>query len=214
METGPVIRSDVLRVRIFVDFWNFTLSLRREDESFKTDWRPIGPTLAREAGKLIDTDSRVSFEGIHVYGSYSPDGSDQKFRNWYSNVLDKMPGVHATLRQRQKIKSPPKCPKCNTEAPECHSCGADMRGTQEKGIDTAIVTDMIKLAWANSYDAAVIVSSDRDFVPVAEFLQIRGIKVIHGSFPPRGSELSQKCWASLPIPPLMPQFAKGATLAV
>lgn len=59
-----------------------------------------------------------------------------------------------------------------------------MRGTEEKGIDTLIVTDMIRLAWADACDVAVLVSSDRDFILVAKFLQPRGIKVIHASFPP------------------------------
>jgi uncharacterized LabA/DUF88 family protein len=71
-----------------------------------------------------------------------------------------------------------------------------------------MVTDMISLAWSNSYDVAVLVSSDRDFVPVAEFLQSRGIKVVHGAFPPSGSHLSQKCWASIKIPDLMAQFKR------
>jgi uncharacterized LabA/DUF88 family protein len=83
-----------------------------------------------------------------------------------------------------------------------------MRGTEEKGVDTRIVTDMISLAWANAYDVAVIVSSDRDFVPVAEFLQTKGIKVIHASFPPKGSELSQKCWGNFPVPALMTAFSR------
>ena len=74
-----------------------------------------------------------------------------------------------------------------------------MRGTEEKGVDTRIVTDMMSLAWAANYDVAILVSSDKDFVPVAEFLQIRGIKVIHGAFPPRGAVLTQKCWASIDI---------------
>ena len=212
MSVSTPKQPGTLRIRVFVDFWNFSLSLRRADETFMVDWRPIGHVFTREAGKVIDPTSRASFEGLHVYGSYNPYGNDHKFRNWFSNVLDKMPGVHATLRQRQKVKSPPKCPACQAEVPVCVSCGADMRGTQEKGIDTAIATDMIKLAWADAYDAAVTVSADKDFVPVAEFLQVGGIKVIHGAFPPRGSELSQKCWGSFPITPLMPEFAKGASL--
>ncbi|MGL4591541.1 MAG: NYN domain-containing protein, partial [Aestuariivirga sp.] len=76
----------------------------------------------------------------------------------------------------------------------------DMRGTEEKGVDTRLATDMISLAWANGYNVAVLVSADKDFVPVAEFLQTRGIKVIHASFPPLGSELSQRCWGSISIP--------------
>jgi len=35
--------------------------------------------------------------------------------------------------------------------------------TEEKGVDVAIATDMIKLAWEDAYDWAVLVSSDRDF---------------------------------------------------
>jgi uncharacterized LabA/DUF88 family protein len=83
-----------------------------------------------------------------------------------------------------------------------------MRGTEEKGVDTRIVADMISLAWANAYDVAVLVSSDRDFVPVADFLQTKGIKVVHGAFPPKGSNLSQKCWANFNVIGLMPQIKR------
>ena len=51
-----------------------------------------------------------------------------------------------------------------------------MRGTEEKGVDVRMATDMISLAWADNYDTAVLVSLDRDFVPVAEFLETRGIE--------------------------------------
>ncbi|WP_419936862.1 NYN domain-containing protein [Candidatus Palauibacter sp.] len=39
-----------------------------------------------------------------------------------------------------------------------------MRGTEEKGVDVRMATDMISLAWVDNYDIAVLVSSDRDFV--------------------------------------------------
>ena len=200
--------SSALRVRVFVDFWNFSLSLRSIDNSFRTVWEPIGPLFAREAAKITDPTKEYSFEGIHVYGSYDPNGNDAAFKNWFVNVLDKMPGVHADMCQRQRVKSSPKCPACKTNVPNCPSCQADMRGTQEKGVDTAIVTDMIKLAWVNAYDVAVLVSADKDFVPVAEFLQTRGIKVIHAAFPPKGSQLSQKCWASFNVTNFMEEFRK------
>ena len=207
-EDSQSIRS--LRIRVFVDFWNFTLSLRNEELGFKTDWQPIGRLLAFEAANLIDSSIPLVYEGMHVYGSYDRNKpNDARFRNWFVNTLDKMPGVHADLRVRQKVKAHPRCPACQIATEFCHSCGHDMRGTQEKGIDTRIVTDMIKLAWANAYDAAVVVSSDRDFVPVAEFLQTKGIKVVHGAFPPLGSELSQKCWASIRIPDHLEKFRRA-----
>lgn len=83
-----------------------------------------------------------------------------------------------------------------------------MRGTEEKGVDTRIATDMVSLAWADGFNCAVLVSSDRDFVPVAEFLQTRGIKVVHGAFPPSGSHLTQKCWAHLDLPRLRVAFQR------
>lgn len=198
-----------LRVRIFVDFWNFSLELRRQNSAFLTDWSKIGQLFAVEAAKLSDPNSHCTFEGMHVYGSFDPNKpQDSKLRHWFTNRLDKMPGVHVALLERQQKKGYPKCPACQTEAAACTQCNADMRGTEEKGVDTRIVADMISLAWANAYDVAVLVSADRDFVPVAEFLQTKGIKVIHGCFPPKGSHLSQKCWASLNIRNLMEAFSR------
>ena len=41
------------RVRVFVDFWNYTLSMRQVDSEFRTDWSKIGPVLAEAAGQRI-----------------------------------------------------------------------------------------------------------------------------------------------------------------
>ncbi len=161
-----------IRVRVFVDFWNFSLELRSQSTAFRPDWTKIGPLFASEAAKLIDPTVLSTFEGMHVYGSFDPaKPQDAKLRNWFANTLDKMPGVHVALLERQKKRSYPKCPACQNEAAMCVSCGGDMRGTEEKGVDTRIVADMISLAWANAFDAAVLVSADRDFVPVADFLR-------------------------------------------
>jgi uncharacterized LabA/DUF88 family protein len=210
MTKTPAQPAQPLRVRIFVDFWNFSLSLRRADDTFMVDWRPVGPLLAFEAGKLVDPAAKAVFEAMHVYGSFDPGKpQDAKLKNWFTNTLDRMPGTHVVLVERQKKMGYPKCPQCQTETLQCASCSADMRGTEEKGADTRIVADMISLAWADAYDVAVLVSSDRDFVPVAEFLQTKGIKVVHGAFPPKGSHLSQKCWANLSIISLMPKIKRA-----
>ncbi len=188
------------RIRIFVDFWNFSLSLRRQDEHFMLDWQKVAPVFVREAAKILNSPSAAVFEAMHVYGSYDPSKPDDvKFKNWFSTWLDRQPGVHTILLERQRKRNYSKCPHCQAEATHCQSCGGDLRGTEEKGVDTRIVTDMISLAWSNGYDAAVLVSSDRDFVPVADFLQSKGIKVIHAAFPPSGSQLSQRCWGNFSV---------------
>ena len=62
------------------------------------------------------------------------------------------------------------------------------------------------MAWADNYDIAVLVSSDQDFVPVAEFLETRGIKIIHGAFHPLGAHLTRTCWGSISVPELREDF--------
>ena len=57
----------------------------------------------------------------------------------------------------------------------------------EKGVDTAIATDMIRLAWEKAYDVAVLASSDGDLVPAVEFLDLKGARIIQAGFYPRGS---------------------------
>ena len=81
-----------------------------------------------------------------------------------------------------------------------------MRGTEEKGVDVRMATDMISLAWADNYDIAVLVSSDKDFVPVAELLEMRGFKVIHGAFPHSGAQLTARCWGSVNVSRLREKF--------
>ena len=209
MALAPTVAPARTRVRIFVDFWNFSLSIRRSDQNFRIDWKEVGSLFCIESAKLVEPAIPASFEGMHIYGSYDPGNpNDNKLKHWFTNTLDKIAGTHVSIVERQKKRGHVKCPKCQIEAKACASCGADLRGTQEKGVDTRIVTDMISLAWSNSYDVAMLVSSDKDFVPVAEFLQSKGIKVVHGAFPPLGSHLSQKCWGNIDLPKLMPQFMR------
>jgi uncharacterized LabA/DUF88 family protein len=198
-----------LRVRIFIDFWNFSLSLRRADESFMIDWTKVADALTAAAGKLLDKSIPLTFEAMHIYGSFDPAKSnDAKFKDWFTTWLDRQRGTHTVLLERQKKRNYIICPTCQAEAKQCKECSSDLRGTEEKGVDTRIVTDMISLAWSGGYDVAVLVSSDRDFVPVADFLQSKGIKVIHAAFPPSGSQLSQRCWANFNVGAIAKSFSR------
>ena len=201
--------KDHTRVMVFVDFWNFQLSVNNLDPEFKVDWQRLGPVIAREAMSVVGADTPMSYQGMNVYGSYDPSGKkDENLRRWASNTLNRFPGVQVTMIPRQRKRKGPVCPSCRTEMSQCQACGSDIRGTEEKGVDTRIATDMIKLAWVDNYDVAVLVSSDRDFVPVVEFLSTRGIKTIHGAFPPGGSMLTQHCWGNLRIPEMMERLRR------
>ena len=185
-----------IRVRVFVDFWNFQSSLRREESRFNVDWRGLGRTLTTEAAAVVDPTAPVTYQGMNVYGSYDP-GNPNRFLH---NTVATFPGVQVSEVPRQRKREGPQCPRCRTEISTCPQCGGDMRGTEEKGVDARIAADMIRLAWIGNYDVGVLASSDRDFIPVVEFLETRNIKVIHCTFPKQGMELARTCWGNIDIP--------------
>ena len=118
--------------------------------------------------------------------------------DWAVNTLDRFPGIRVIVKER-KPAGPPTCPCCHQPVADCPHCDGRMEGTVEKGIDTAIVTDMISLAWEDAWDVAILVSSDHDFIPLVEFLTTKGRKVINAYFPPKGADLARTCWASIDL---------------
>ena len=204
ISTGDSVPRHSIRVRVFVDFWNFQSSLRREEDRFNVDWNLAGPVLARESASVVDSLARVAYQGMNVYGSYDPDNPNR----FLHNTVAAFPGVQVSEVPRQRRREGPKCPKCYLEVQVCPQCSADMRGTEEKGVDARIATDMIRLAWIGNYDVAVLASSDRDFIPVVEFLETRNIKVIHCTFPQQGLELARACWGSISVPGISGQFRR------
>ena len=119
---------------------------------------------------------------------------------------EQLPGCERFDCSTAEKALPAQLPRMLPRGGHLPACGADMRGTEEKGVDLRMATDMISLAWADNYDIAVLVSSDQDFVPVAEFLETRGIKVIHGAFPPLGAHLTRTCWGSIGVSNLREDF--------
>lgn len=196
------------RVAVFVDYWNFQLRLnflesRRlgvGDSRFRVDWKGVGAFLARKACESVQIAS-YTFEGVSVYTSFDPSADDgKKFRHWATTWLARQPGVGVECRER-KPKQPPRCPSCHLDIENCPHCSRAMKGTSEKGVDTLIATDMIRLAWENAYDIAVLVTSDADLIPAVEFLRLKARKVIQAGFPPHGSDLARACWASFDVYP-------------
>lgn len=199
------------KLRIFIDFWNFQLALNEATHpGYRPDWKKLPTWLMQKAISLIPAGSlnQFQFEGTHIYLSFDPKSpKDAKLREWANNTLNRFPGIHVTSKER-KWKSYPVCPVCHRDISQCPHCGSPIQRTAEKGIDTAIVTDMIKLAWEDAWHVAVLVSSDRDFIPAVEFLSAKGHKVINANFLPRGFELARTCWASIDLTPHIAEFER------
>lgn len=199
----------LVRVMVFVDYWNFQLTLSEREGSrrgsgggrFDVNWRDLGPWLAEKACAALRTPCPHSFEGVTFYTSYDPTKEEgRKFHSWATTWLNGQTGVRVECRERRP-KTPPRCPACHSEIADCPHCHQRIRGTIEKGVDTLIATDMIRLAWEDAYDLAVLASSDADLVPAVEFLRLKARKVIQAGFPPLGSALATACWASFDVFP-------------
>jgi hypothetical protein len=196
------------RVRVFVDYWNFQLSLNTreakirgvDDFRFEIDWLKLGPWLAKKACAVIGCPATDhSFEGVNIYTSYDPASpGGPKFRSWAEGWLDRQPGVDVSCIARQK-RGDLKCPSCHGAIVDCPHCKTRMRSTIEKGVDTLIATDMIRLAWENAYDFGVLATSDSDLVPAVKFLNLRGRKIVQAGFPPIGVDLATACWGSFDV---------------
>lgn len=198
-----------VKIRVFVDYWNFQLNLHRigstttgDKTKFSIDWKKLGPWLALKACESAGIDPTThSYDGMAVYTSFDPKTDQGKqFNGWAMSWLNRQVGVDVKCLER-KARTPQKCTSCYKPITLCHhsGCQKPIFGTVEKGVDTLLATDMIRLAWEGAYDIAVLASSDSDLVPAAEFLNVKGRKVIQAGFPPGGSALATSCWGSFDV---------------
>lgn len=195
------------RIHIFVDFWNFELSLKDVVPTFKTDWIKLPQVIFQEAASILKPASGADYVGMSVFGSYNA-ATETRLKNWATVTLASFPGTSVDFVARRRVVKGPTCPNCHNVVTDCPFCNGSMLGTKEKGVDTRIATNMIRMAWENLYDSAVIITADEDLSPAASFLSTKGIRVLHAKFPPFGAHLSRVCWANFAIPPLMPRFQR------
>lgn len=208
-----------MKIAVYIDYWNLQLTLNQRiseargvnDYRARIDWRNIGLLFAKSASALLGSDeAALSYEGCHIYTSFNPATDEgKKFRVWATTWLDRQPGVNVQIRERRP-KALPKCPICHRDITHCphQNCGRPIVATVEKGIDTLLAIDLVRMAIDGLYDTAVIASSDADMVPAVEFVHTRGKKVIQAGFPPSGVDLATQCWGSFDVMPLQGQIER------
>jgi uncharacterized LabA/DUF88 family protein len=191
------------RVRVFIDFWNFQLNWNSRLPSSACNWPQVPITLVRRAGEALASagiSGSLQLEETRVYASHDPGSQKEaKLSNWLSNFLDRQPSFRVFVRERAVVARRVRCRECGMEMQDCPQCGKRLLTAREKGVDTAIVTDLLSLAWERAYDVAVLVSSDADLVPAVARLQEKGFKIINAAWTGIGHELAKTCWASFAI---------------
>lgn len=197
-----------MRVRIFVDFWNFQLAWNRYHEK-RGHGRPRIPWEHRLADVIIrHTRDGATYSGMHVYASVDPLKRRDVALRRFLDVMNRFSGFEVTVKER-KPRSPLKCnhEDCRKPIDVCPHCRRAVSRTVEKGVDTALVTDLIQLALDDMLDCAVLVTADADFIPAVEFIQSRTDKrIIHGYFKPEGQALRNACWTHVNFDDLMDEL--------
>jgi len=208
MTFGYFFIEDPMKVSIYLDFWNFSLSFKSYDSTFRPDWFAIPQIFVKEAASLLKVSS-LDLQDFSIFGSYSNLPADAKLKNWAKTFLPKIPAANVVFLPRQKKTSGPVCPNCHTEISSCPFCKESMLGMEEKCIDTLIATSMLQDAWMKKYDVAILVSSDKDFIPAVDFLRGVGIRTIHAQFQHKGAELRSHCWGGFDLLSLKSAFQKS-----
>lgn len=76
----------------------------------------------------------------------------------------------------------------------CKKCGATDIVDVQKGVDVALVTDLMSLCFEDAYDLAIVVSGDNDFSDAVKYIKSKGKKCWVAAF--KGSlsgELKRTC---------------------
>jgi len=198
------------RLRLFVDFWNFQLDWNRlvgktaESQPIPIPWKTSLPNVLRNAVSSTSGTS-VAYAGTHVYASVDPD-SDSGLRK-FLHAMDSFPGYSVLVEERRPRPGTVHCRCCGKHFSRCPECSKPLRRTIEKGIDAAILTDMIQMAYDDVFDVAVLASNDADLCSGVRFIQDRlGKQVYLLWFPGVGHELRNACWSHFDVKALLDEL--------
>ena len=152
------------RSMVFIDGSNLNKAWKRQRKEAKS-------SLDYEKLMLLATQGTDCIRG-YFYDSVNENDNIERF-------LDALRNIGITVVTKPLRYKDVRCERCNT---------IDRRVPYQKGIDIALSTDLLMLAYENVYDVAIIISGDNDFVPAIEQVKRKGKIVRIVSF---GSSLGQ-----------------------
>lgn len=169
-----------MKVCIFIDGQNFYRSLQRYDETLRVDY----DRLATWITETVRGPSAL-FVGAYYYVGVSADAPPQ--------VEGFLKGLE--LRQGYYVRREPR----KRRTGRCPSCGIEYDYTTEKRVDSRMVAELIHFAANGTYDAAVLVSGDDDFVPAVEAVNALGkqVWVATWSADELSSDLRVRCFGQI-----------------
>ena len=171
------------RVMIFIDGSNFYHGFKdclknTKLEKAKIDIEKFCNILTGRQRRLI----QVYYYNVSLKQKDDPQKYSKQQR--FIQAIKKIPHLTVKLGRRVKRDKINKCHKCGKSFAviKCPNCKADLEPFTytEKGVDVSIAVDMIVNAIDNTYDTAILVSGDGDFVPVVQ--EVKRIKNVENAY--------------------------------
>jgi hypothetical protein len=181
-------------IRLFVDFWN--LQLRWNDNTRAASgsekpvplaWRNLPSVLTSVLPSILGNSDDIVLKGTRIFASVNPrKGSSDERLKVYLQSLGQAPGIQVTTRDRRPIKD------------TCPNCHHPIERTVQKGVGAEIITALFEGAISNSYDVAVLISNDADYVSAIHFIQNHLNKeIVHVGFKDGGAEVRSAAWGHI-----------------
>ncbi|MCY4560131.1 MAG: NYN domain-containing protein [Chloroflexi bacterium] len=181
MRNNESQKKNPIRIGIFVDYWNFINDMRELDEHFRADWHRLRDIVAAVAcGKIGGTCFDAA---LGCFASFKPWIPEQCWlMDWAKRENEHPGGIRILLRKWH----------CEDQ--------------KERYVDVDLAVAMTNMAADRIYDAAVLISKDRDLELAVRAVRNRGIEVIHGRVGDGGFRLSRNCSGQIDVGQLRELF--------
>jgi len=164
-----------MRVAIFFDGKNFHAGWRSRGGGARVDFARLAAWLVERAGPGALW-SATYYTGVESGDRAEEDG--QRKLSSFLDMIEVLPGFFVRRFHRRSLSS------------TCDACGAESHYSHEKGVDTALVADVLLTAARGVADVVVLVSGDADLLPAVNGARDLGAKVFVSTW--GGMGLSQR----------------------
>lgn len=182
-----------MRVALFFDGKNHMKDLRRAAEDRWIDHGALARWVVEQVGG-------ATMFGAFYYTGVPNSQEDTGERHALSDLLDELerrPGFFVRRFNRRATTR------------DCPHCSQVIAYTEEKMVDTSLVTDMVMLAVRDAFDIAVVFSGDLDLAPGLQAVQQLGKRAWIATFGEYGlsRSLTRSAWSVLDLSEHIDAFA-------
>lgn len=161
-----------MRVALFFDGRNFYSGWREATKGKRIDFSKLAEWLVNKAGGS-SLWGAYYFTGVEEIAAGQNTDTQQKLTG-FLDMLETQPGFFVSTFKRR------------VSTITCLDCSRDIRYSQDKEVDTAMVAQMVHMAATDAFDTLVLMSGDSDFGPAVETVRSLGKQVYVGSWASTG----------------------------